>query len=197
MSDPFAPLHGALRWVRVLVPVLTLVITGSLATTSGALAYGAQDQPVAQVEISGNCDNPSFSFCSNVVGVGGIWAWAALDSVPSSAVPGWNEMDATVADCGHTPGGGSPGSAGASGGPDSIGVWQEFSTLNAAEAATGGAAQPLLLLSGQNPYTGPVYVLDFFPGSGPNDFEAVVPVAQGHYSAQPAPGVSLQIQVAP
>jgi hypothetical protein len=42
-----------------------------------------------------------------------------------------------------------------------------------------------------------VYVLDFLPGSGSNDFMPVVPVAQDHYSAQPVAGVSIQIQVAP
>lgn len=165
--------------------------------TGTASAYGHADQPVAQVEISGNCDNPTFFFCSNVVGVGGIWAWSELDNVSSSTVPGWNEMDSTVSSCFHTPGGGGPGSAGAGGGPDPIGVWKEFASLGAAEAATGGNAEPLLLIGGTNPYTGPVYVLDFFPGSGSNDFMPVVPVAQGHYSAQPVSGVSLQIQVAP
>lgn len=167
-------------------------------TSAGkALAYGHADQPVAQVEISGNCDNPSFFFCSNVVGVGGVWAWAELDNVPSDTVPGWNEMDATATFCGHTQGGGGPGSAGGGGGPDPIGVWKEFSSLAAAESATGGPAEPILFLGGGNPYTGAVYVLDFFPGSGSDDFVPVVPVAQGHYSAHPVSGVSLQVQVAP
>jgi hypothetical protein len=152
--------------------VAVAALAAGVLGTGKALAYGHTDQPVAQVEISGNCDNPSFFFCSNVVGVGGIWAWAELTTVPSTTVSGWNEMDATVADCGHTPGGG-------------------------AEIATSGAAEPLLALGGGNPYTGPVYVLDFFPGSGPSDFMPVVPVAQGHYSAQPAPAVTIQIQVAP
>jgi hypothetical protein len=42
-----------------------------------------------------------------------------------------------------------------------------------------------------------VYVLDFFPGSGANDFIAVVPAVQGHYSFHPAAGVSIQDQIAP
>lgn len=173
-----------------------VVIAAGMLGTGKALAYGHGDQPVAQVEISGNCDNPTFFFCSNVVGVGGIWAWAELNNVPSTTVSGWNEMDATVADCGHTVGGGGPGSAGAGGGPDQIGVWQEFASLTAAEQATGGDAEPLLLWGRKPLHRGPVYVLDFFPGS-PGDFMPVVPVAQGHYSAQPVSGVSLQIQVAP
>jgi hypothetical protein len=40
-------------------------------------------------------------------------------------------------------------------------------------------------------------VLDFFPGSGQEDFMPVVPAAQGHDSARPVSGVSLQVQVAP
>lgn len=183
--------------------VLLAVLVAGMATLTGlvgtgkALAYGKADQPIAQVEISGNCDNPDFFFCSNVVGLGGVWAWAELDNLPSSTTVGWNEMDATFAGCGHVRGGAPAHTSGGGGGPDPIGVWKQFSSLGAAEQATGGAAEPLLLLGGGNPYTGSVDVLDFFPGSGPDDFEAVVPVAQGHYSAQPAPGVSLQIQVAP
>jgi|SRR5215469_780908 len=186
------------RYAAIAGAALPLAFAGVLASgATSALAYGSADQPVAQVEISGNCDNPGFFFCSNVVGVGGIWAWAELNNIPSQTVAGWNEMDATVADCGHTQGGGGPGTAGGFGHPDPFGVWQQFPSLDAAEQATGGAAQPLLLLGSGNPYTGSVYVLDFFPGSGAGDFEAVVPTQQGHYSAQPAPGVSLQIQVAP
>jgi hypothetical protein len=186
------------RAVRLTALVAAATLAAGALGAGKALAYGHSDQPVAQVEISGNCDNPSFWFCADVVGTGGIWAWAELNNVASSAVPGWNEMDATVADCGHTVGGGGPGSAGAGGGPDQIGIWQEFSSLTAAEIATGGAAAPLLIpLGSGSAYSGSVYVLDFFPGTGSEDFEVVVPAGQGHYSASPAPGVSLQIQVAP
>ena len=41
------------------------------------------------------------------------------------------------------------------------------------------------------------YVLDFFPGSGSNDFIAIVPAAYGHYGMNPVPGVAIQTQVAP
>lgn len=181
--------------------LLLVVLAAGLAAISGlfgtgkALAYGRADQPVAQVEISGNCNNPSFDFC-NVVGLGGVWAWAELDNVPSDSVFGWNEMDATFAGCGHTRGGGGPGSAGGGGGPDPFGVWREYQNLGLALAANPNA-EPLLLLGGGNPYTGAVYVLDFFPGSGADDFMPVVPVAQGHYSAHPVAGVALNVQVAP
>jgi hypothetical protein len=180
----------------LLLLVAAFAVVAGVAGSGKALAYGKADQPVAQVEISANCNNPSFAFC-NVVGLGGVWAWAELDNVPSDSVSGWNEMDATFAGCGHTRGAGGPGSAGAGGGRDPIGVWQQFPSLLDAEIATGGAAEPLLLLGSGNPYSGSVYVLDFFPGSGADDFMPVVPVAQGHYSARPVSGVSLQVQVAP
>ena len=124
--------------MALVVLVAALGTAAAVLGTGRALAYGHADHPVAQVEISGNCDNPGFSFCSDVVGVGGVWAWAELDNVAStnSATLGWNEMDATIADCGHTRGGGGPGSAGGGGEP-------EFSSLGAAEIATGGAAAPI------------------------------------------------------
>jgi hypothetical protein len=170
-------------------------IAAALAQAPGASAYGAADQPVAQVEISGNCDNPNFWFCANVVGTGGIWAWAELDNVASATVSGWNEMDATVAECGHTVGGGGPGSAGGFGHPDPFGVWHQYASLGAALGANPNAA-PIFAIFGTT-YTGSVYVLDFFPGSGQDDFEVAVPTQQGHYSAHPAKGVSIQIQIAP
>jgi hypothetical protein len=159
---------------------------------TSAFAYGSGDQPVAQVEISGNCDNPTFWFCADVVGTGGVWAWSELDNVASSAVPGWNEMDATVAFCGHTQGGGG---AGGFGHPDPFGVWKQYPNLGAALGANPGTA-PIFAIFGTT-YTGSVYVLDFFPGSGSDDFEVAVPTRQGHYGAHPAAGVSIQIQIAP
>lgn len=170
-------------------------IAAAVAQAPGALAYGAADHPVAQVEISGNCNNPGFFFCSDVVGLGGVWAWAGLDNVASSTVSGWNQMDATVADCGHTQGAGGPGSAGAFGHPDPFGVWKQYASLGAALGANPGAV-PLYALFGST-CTGSVYVLDFFPGSGADDFEVAVPTQQGHYSAHPVSGVALEIQVAP
>lgn len=180
-----------------LIGLAALALAGSVVgSTSSAYGYGSADQPQAQVEISGNCDNPDFPFCRDVVGTGGVWAWAELDNV-ASTTPGWNQMDSTIAFCQHVQGSAPPHTSGGGGGPDPIGVWQEFSSLQAAQQAIGGIGEPLLTLGGGNPYTGAVYVLDFFPGTGPDDFVPIVPVTQGHYSAQPVPGVNLQVQVAP
>lgn len=185
-----------MRKLGLLVALVAAFAVIAGVTGSGkAFAYGHADQPVAQIEISANCDNPSFAFC-NVVGLGGVWSWSELDNVPSSTVPGWNAMDSTFAGCGHTRGGGGPGSAGGGGGPDPIGAWQEYASLDDAMTANPNA-EPIFLALGSDPYTGSVYVLDFFPGSGSDDFMPIVPVAQGHYSAHPMSGVSLQVQVAP
>lgn len=117
-----------------------------------------------------------------MIGVGGVWAWAELDNV--STVTGWNEMDATFAACDHTTGGG-PGTAGAHGGPDPVGVWQQYTSLGDALNANPHAVSSAIGAA----YRGSVYVLDFFPGSGPGeDFKVIVPTRQGHYSAHPVPG---------
>jgi hypothetical protein len=102
--------------------------------TGNAFAYGHADQPIAQVEISGNCNNPGFALCQEV-GLGGVWAWAELDSAGGSTSGG--SMDFTIAFCGHSGPGGGPHSAGGGGGPGE-GVWQKVDTLGEA-FALGGA----------------------------------------------------------
>jgi hypothetical protein len=166
-----------------------------VATTGTAFAYGSADNPVAQVEISANCDNPSFPLCAppsqGGVGLGGVWAWAELGTnTGSGTFADPSPMDSTVTFCSH----GSPGQNGTSGSPDPFGVWYEAPSLQQAFQDAGPAASPFY-----NPstYRGPVRVLDFFPGSGNHDFIAVVPATQGHYSLKPAPAVSIETQVAP
>jgi hypothetical protein len=164
-------------------------------STTAAFAYGKADNPVAQVTLSANCDNPSFPMCApqsqGGVGLGGIWVWSELDANTGSTTSG--TMDATVAECGHTVGGGGPGSAGAGGGRDPFGTWQIEPSLGAAMSANP-LAHPFY---DPSTYQGSVYLMDFFPGSGNQDFVAAVPTQQGHYSQHPAPGVSIQTQVAP
>lgn len=171
---------------------LPLSAVGVLATSTNAFGYGAADHPIAQVEISGNCDNPAFALCApptqNGVGLGGVWVWSELDTTTGNITSG--TMDATVTFCGH-----GTGHPGAFGHPDHTGVWVRYASLTTAEAATAGHAQPFY-----NPatYHGSVDVLDFFPHTTPaTDFVAVVPTQQGHYSEHPAPAVSIQLQVAP
>jgi hypothetical protein len=171
-----------MRRVRRLFPILFLAAVvaslGAAGSATPAAAYGKADQPVAQVEISGNCDNPSFSFCANVVGTGGIWLWIELDANHTGDLAG--------AGCGHVVGGiGGPGGAG--GGPINgdvqwfinptpIGV----NVLDAADATdTHGITQWYVIV---------------LPDGGP---PFSVPVQTGHYSWRPVNGVSLQTTVAP
>jgi len=106
------------------------VVVGMLGTGT-AFAYGSPDQPIAQVEISGNCNNPDFALCQEV-GLGGVWAWAELDTAGGTGTSG--SMDFTLAFCGHSEPGAGPHSAGAFGHPGE-GEWWTVNNLNDALAA--------------------------------------------------------------
>jgi hypothetical protein len=180
---------------------LLVVLAAGFAAVSGfahtgkALAYGSADQPVAQVEISGNCNNPSFPLCQEV-GLGGVWSWAELDTAGGSSTGG--SMDYTLTFCGHAGPGGGAHSAGAFGHPGE-GRWYKVDTLGAAfglgaTLTDGAGAGPFFDTS--VPYSG-YYVLDYFPGSGTDDFVAIVPAVYGHYGLNPVPAVAIQTTVAP
>jgi hypothetical protein len=142
----------------------------TLAFSSGAVfAYGHADQPLAQVEISGNCDNPSVPFCSDVVGIGGIWVWVEIDSGGTGDVAG--------AVCEHSVGGPRGGAA-------SIKGEISWSYASGAEVQQMGLALPDITDPTDRYYVMPA-------------LEFAVPVTDGHYSFHLAPGVTLQIQVAP
>jgi hypothetical protein len=174
--------------------LLLVALTAALLAVTGAwgsgkaLAYGHADQPLAQVEISANCNNPSYELCQQV-GLGGVWAWAEVDNTGDGTS---GTMDFTLSECGHTIGGGGPGSAGAGGGPGE-GNWYLVDSL-ADIPDLGG--MPFPFFDPSKSYDA-YYVLDFFPGSGEDDFIAVVPAAQGHYGFRPVHGATIQTQVAP
>jgi hypothetical protein len=112
------------------------------------------------------------------VGLGGVWVWAELAAGGS--------MDATVAFCGH----GASGANGAFGHPDPLGEW---TTIDSLADAPAGAFPFFDTSQTYDSY----YVLDFFPGTGSDDFIAVVPASLGHFSVKPAPAVTIETQVAP
>lgn len=179
------------KGLLLMVLVAACAAVAAWLGSANALAYGQADQPIAQVEISGNCDNPSFPLCADEVGLGGVWTWSELDTDTGSATPqDPSPMDFTAAFCGHSGPGGGPHSSGGGGHPGT-GQWYETSDLGAALAAGGF---PFFDMSkSYDTY----YVLDFFPGTGSDDFIAIVPAQQGHYGVHPAPAVSIQTQVAP
>jgi hypothetical protein len=185
------------RYVSRVVVLAVVATAFAVLGSANALAYGKADGPVAQVELSGNCNNPDFPLCfpeeQGGVGLGGVWAWAELDTDAGSATAADpSPIDFTFAGCSHTIGGGGRGSAGGHGGPGE-GIWYREPNLGDAFASNPNAFP----FYDPSTYSGSVYVLDFFPGSGADDFVVVVPTQTGHYSQKPAPGVTIQTQVAP
>ena len=162
-------MFGSVRRLTVVAGSVAALAVGGLVATPSAFAYGHADGPVAQVEVSANCDNPSVPLCSpQAVGLGGIWYWAELDT------GGTGDMSGAV--CGRTGGSGAISIKG----EDS---WVQTSLENAPQGAI------------------------FFGTLDPNDqYYAItitigetwlVPVTTGHYSVRMAPGVQIQITVAP
>jgi len=154
-------------------PILALAVLisafGVVANAGGALAYGAQDQPLAQIEFSGNCNNPDYALCAPPpagVGLGGIWLWIEIDATGTGDLAG--------AGCGHV--------RGVGGGAESI-----RGDITWFKATLPPGAFPF--------WTDPTntYYVVTLPGGEPFIF----PVTVGHYSFQPVPGVTLQLQVAP
>jgi hypothetical protein len=190
--------------------LLVVVVAAAFAAAFGAwgagsaLAYGSQDGPLAQVEISFNCTSPTPGVCA-LFGTGGLWIWAEVDSANNT-----NTLDYTLAGCGHTVGGGGPGSAGGSGSPGT-GTWQSYASFGIAMGAantdatnTNGVAFPAAVaLDSNNQPTGSYYVLAMQdPVLG--DLFVVVPTEPGHYNVSGlqlmgifGPGVNTQTQVAP
>src|SRR5690349_14205367 len=73
----------------MLAGVLAAVALG--ATTGGAAAYGHADRPLAQIEVSVNCNNRDL--CDPL---GGIWVWIEIDTGGTG--------DAAGAQCAHIQG---------------------------------------------------------------------------------------------
>lgn len=146
-----------------------LLAAASLGMAAGGVAaYGAADSPLAQIEVSANCDNPTFPLCdpNSGVGLGGIWLWIEIDA--------GNTADVAGSACTHTIG---------SGGNGAHSIRGEFSWWG----STGPQGFPMATDPYNLYYNVPV-------GGGPT---LAFPQTQGHYSFHPAPGVSIQVTVAP
>lgn len=154
------------RVVRALLISAVVAAASVMVTTSSVFAYGAADQPLAQIEISGNCNDPSFPFCSQVH-VGGIWVWIEIDAGGTG--------DYTGSFCEHVVGGPSGGA---------IPLRGDLSWHYASAATTDRPVLP-----GFEDPTDTYYDISFF--------EFAVPVTQGHYATQSAPGVNTMVEVAP
>jgi hypothetical protein len=146
----------------------------TLAVSSGAAAaYGSADHPLAQIEVSANCDNPSFALCAPPpagVGLGGIWLWIEIDQGGIADVAG--------AACERLKGVG--------GGANSIRGEAPWWPFHGSVAALQ-TAFPGTFVVGTDPGNN-YYVVPF---------GLAFPVTTGHYSFRPVAGVTVQAQVAP
>jgi hypothetical protein len=159
-----------LRLFRIALVAGALAIAALGPGVSGVAAYGAPDQPLAQIEFSGNCNNPDFPLCAPPpagFGLGGIWVWIEIDADGTGDIAG--------AGCGHFQGGPGGGA-----GPILGDITWTGSTGPQGEAF---AVDP------NNLY----YNVSLGDGGPPLSF----PQTFGHYSFAPAPGVTIQLQVAP
>jgi len=183
----------------VLVVLVAAVAVAAGTLRSGrALAYGPGE--VAQVEMSGNCNNATW--CNaNFGGTGGVWIWAALNNDPGHTV------DFTFDGCGHSvgnvgPRGFGPGGSGG-GGPRGVPGNGTWTTVSSVLVAVHDHAFPLdvaVTSSGAPDLTVPYYEINL------GGFLVAAPVPFGHYSVSglsvktgttPPPGVNFQTQVAP
>jgi hypothetical protein len=166
-----------MRIVRLTLLAGLLAAASLGFTASGVAAYGHADGPIAQIEFSGNCNNPDFFFCSppeqGGVGLGGIWLWIEIDG-GAGATSG--DADVAGAGCGHI--------RGVGGGASSIRGefdWWLTDAPEGEDVSFGG-------YSGVDGYynvaLGPGEVFSF-------------PVTVGHYSSHPAHAVAIEVQVAP
>ena len=156
--------------LRVLLAATALAVAALGATTGGVSAYGHAEHPLAQIEFSANCNNPSFFLCApapNGFGLGGVWFWIEIDEGGTGDIAG--------AGCGHDRAG--------SGGAGSI--RGEITWVSSSPAPLG-----LSFATDPNDLYYNVFLGD---GGPPRSF----PQTQGHYSFKPAPGVTVQTQIAP
>lgn len=156
-----------MRVIRIVLLAGLLAAASVGFTTGGVAAYGSADQPIAQLEFSGNCNDASFALCEQV-GLGGIWLWIEIDANYMADVAGSH--------CNHLPGFG--------GGANSIRVdgipWWWSATPQGSPAVLDPNLDP-------NGY----YNLSI----GPETFSFEVSI--GHYSSHPVPAVTAQWETAP
>jgi hypothetical protein len=156
--------------LRVLLAAGALAIVSLGVATPGVAAYGRAEQPLAQIEFSANCNNPSFPLCApppNGFGLGGVWFWIEIDAGGTGDIAG--------AGCGHD----RAGSGGAGPIRGEITWW----------GSVGPEGEAFFAVDPNNLY----YNVSLGDGGPAISFPQTV----GHYSFMPAPGVNIQTQIAP
>jgi hypothetical protein len=164
------------RIVRVVLLAGLLTAASLGASAGGVAAYGHEDHPLAQIELSGNCNNPDFPLCfppdQGGFGLGGVWLWIEIDD-EDVVGDGMGTADVAGSVCGHVRGEGGGASS----------IRGEFPWW----FSVAPAGAPIFL--DPNGY----YNVDLGPLGG----VLPLPVTLGHYSFHPVPGVAIELQVAP
>ena len=158
-----------LKALRSLVAACLLALMVIGVSTGAVAAYGAAEHPLAQLELSANCNDPSFDLCQQV-GLGGVWVWIEIDEGGTGDIAG--------AGCGHD----RAGHGGASK------ILGEITWTYGTAADVIGANGFLFGVDPGNQY----YLVEVFPGE-----VFGFPTTVGHYSFHPVPAVTIQLQVAP
>jgi hypothetical protein len=167
------------------IAVVLAALSMALVLSASAGAYGGgSSHDTWQVGLSFNCNNPSF--CGN--DLDGFWGWVEFDRASDGTITG----DAQLTGCGHSVGGGGPGSPGAG---------HADVDATAVHIGPSGPDDP-------NFPSGQVFYIDHnvvtFTGRGGGtvsddaDFlgDTGIPVEPGHHSFHPAPGPTFTVQVA-
>ena len=159
-------------------------LAAGFASSAGAYGGGASHD-MWQIGISGNCNNPTSSFCQNpetgLPELGGFWGWVEFDRFADGTITG----DEQVTGCGHVLGGGG-----------SFGAEHADVDITSAHLVAAGPDDPNFGTPGaqvfyidSNVVNGEPNVPDFLGDSG-------IPAEAGHYSFHPVAGVAFDLQVA-
>jgi hypothetical protein len=160
--------------MRRLVPAVAALVAAAavaavFAASAGAYGGGASHD-TWQIGLSSNCNSSTSPLCvdpeSGLPSLGGFWGWVEFDRWSDGSITG----DAELAGCGHTTGGGGPGSAGA--GHTDLDIYAAHIDPISGDFVVDAASDP-----------------EFTGDTG-------IPSAPGHYMDHPAPGVNDIVQVA-
>jgi len=157
------------RPLRLILAAGLLALGALGASSSGVAAYGKADHPLAQIELSANCNDPTFGLCQQV-GLGGIWLWIEIDAGGTGDIAG--------AGCGH----------------DRAGTGGAFPFRGEVSWTSGSIAD--VLGAGGFPFGVDPNNAYYIIALGPGEVFAF-PQTVGHYSQHPVPAVTIQLQVAP
>ena len=157
-----------MRRIVSLLAVLIIAAAAAAWFATSASAYGGgASHNTWQVANSSNCNNPQLCLDpSGLPSEGGFWGWVEFDQWSNGSITG----DAEFAGCGHTTGGGGPGSAGA--GHIDLDIYAAHIDPVSGDFVVDSASDP-----------------EFEGDTG-------IPSAPGHYMDHPAPGITEVLQVA-